>query len=99
MDNDLQLLTFLFSFLFGIVFFYLLKLNYFFTSKNHTFIQYIDNTLFILNMVLLYTIINFKINDGYFHPYFIFTIILGYIFANFTQKYVKSTLYKLKIKK
>jgi len=99
MDNNLQIITFLFSFIYGFFFFYLVKLNYFIIKNSKSFIKYLDNTIFILNCVLIYVIINFKINSGYFHLYFIITISLGYIFANYTQKYVKSTLYKLKLKK
>lgn len=99
MDNSLQIVTFLFSFVFGILFFYLTKLNYILIKGQKNFLYYLDHTLFILNIVLLYTIINFKINSGYFHLYFIISVSLGYILAIYTQKYVKSTLSKLKIKK
>lgn len=99
MDSHLQIITFLFSFIYGFFFFYLVKFNYLIIKNTKNFIKYLDNTLFILNCVLIYVIINYKINNGYFHLYFIITISLGFIFANYTQKYVKSTLYKLKLRK
>ena len=99
MDNNLQIITFIFSFIYGFLFFYLVKLNYLIIKNTKNFVKYLDNTLFILNVVLVYVIINYKINNGYFHLYFIITISLGFILANYTQKYVKSTIYKLKRKK
>ena len=97
MNNTLQIITFIFSFVFGVIYFYLVKLNYYINNKNKGFIKYLNNCVFTLDIVLLYVIINYKINDGYFHIYFIIILVLGYILANYTQKRVKSTLYKLKI--
>lgn len=99
MDNNLQIITFIFSFCYGFIFFYLVKLNYHIINNSKSFIKYLDNTLFILNMVLIYVIINYKINSGYFHIYFIITIAIGFFLANYTQTFVKSTLYKLNFKK
>jgi hypothetical protein len=99
MDNNLQIITFIYSYFFGFIFFYLAKFNYVIIKNNNTIIKYLDNTLFILNIVLIYVILNYKINNGYFHIYFLITLTLGYISANYMQKFVKMTLYKLKKKK
>lgn len=98
MDNKLQIITFIFSFIYGFSFFYLEELNYLINKKNKCFIKYLNNTLFILNMVLIYVIINYKINNGYFHIYFLITIVLGYFLANYTQNNVKDLINKYKKK-
>ncbi len=99
MDNKLQILTFIFSFSYGIVYFYLVKLNRYLIHDNKTIIKYLDSSLFTLDSVLIYVIINYKINNGYFHIYFIITLVLGFFLAYYTQNSVKSTLNKLKWKK
>jgi len=98
MDNELQILTFIFSFLYGAIFFYIVKINYKLINNNRTIIKYVENSIFSLDMVLIYVIINYKINNGYFHIYFIFMLIFGYFFSYCTQIYVKSTIKKLKKK-
>lgn len=99
MDNKLQILTFIFSFVYGFCFFYLEKLNNFLNKNIKKFTKYLNNTLFILNIVLTYVIINYKMNNGYFHIYFLITIVLGYFFANYIQKNVKIFIKKYKRKK
>ena len=99
MNNIIQIISLLFSFIFGFLYFYLVNLNYYLNKDNKTFIKYLNNTIFTLDVVLLYTIINYKINGGYFHIYFIIMIALGFFSANCTLNSVKSTIYKLKIKK
>ena len=96
MDNKIQIITFLFSFIYGFFYFYLVKLNRYLIKDNNTILKYLDISLFTFDSVLLYIIINYKINKGYFHIYFIITSILGFFLANYTQKSVKLTLYKLK---
>lgn len=99
MNIIIQIYTFIFSFIYGFIFFYLIDLNKHLTKNNRTIIKYLTNILFMLDMVLIYVIINYKINNGYFHFYFFITLILGYFLANCTQIYVKSTIKKLKIRK
>ena len=96
MNSRLQIITFIFSFIYGFIYFYLVKLNRYLTSSNKRLIKYIDNILFTLDSVLLYVVINYKINSGYFHVYFILILFLGFILANYTQNGVKSTICKLK---
>ena len=81
MDNRLQIITFFASFIYGFIYFYLVKLNRWLIKNNKTIIRYIDISLFTLDTVLIYVIINYKINNGYFHIYFILTLVLGFIFA------------------
>lgn len=99
MDNILQIITLIFSFIYGFFFFYLVEINYLINKKTTNFIKYLNNTIFILDMVLIYVIINYKINSGYFHIYFIITIVLGYLLANYTQKHVNILIKKLKKRK
>ena len=96
MDSKLQIITFIFSFIYGFIYYYLVSLNKYLVRNNQRFIKYIDTSLLTLDCVLLYVVLNYKINNGYFHIYFIIILFLGFILANYTQNRVKSTIYKLK---
>ena len=95
MNIKLQLITFIFSFVYGFIYFYLVKLNRRLTKENKTIIKYIDTSLFTLDSVLIYVVINYKINEGYFHIYFIIILIIGFSIAYYTEKSVKRLKKKL----
>lgn len=82
-----QLITLLFSFLYGIFFYILLRLNYKFLYNNK--LSLIIDLLFILDNVLLYFIILKKINNGIFHPYLVIMLILGYLSSNYVDKKIR----------
>lgn len=82
-----QLITLLFSFLYGIFFYILLMLNYKFLYNNK--LSLIIDLLFILDNVLLYFIILKKINNGIFHPYLVIMLILGYLSSNYVDKKIR----------
>ena len=95
MNIKLQLITFIFSSVYGFIYFYLVKLNRRLTKENKTIIKYIDTSLFTLDSVLIYVVINYKINEGYFHIYFIIILIIGFSIAYYTEKSVKRLKKKL----
>ena len=95
MDIKLQLITFIFSFVYGFIYFYLVKLNRILTKDNKTIIKYIDTSLFTLDSVLIYVVINYKINEGYFHIYFMIILTIGFFIAYYTEKSVNQLKKKL----
>ena len=99
MDNKLQIITFIFSFIYGFIYFYLVKLNRYLIKDNNKIVKYIDSSLFTLDSVLLYIVINYKINRGYFHIYFIILLLVGFIFSYYTSNSVKQLKNKLIKKK
>lgn len=88
MDVKLQILSFLISFIYGCFYYlsskYNLKLIY---GKNILF-RILITIIFVLNNVLIYLILLYKINTGRFHIYFLISLILGYIFCSFVCKNV-----------
>ena len=78
MRANIQLLTLSISFLYGFIFYYLFKINYIIIKHKKRFYQSLITILFMYNIVLIYIIIIFKINNGIFHLYFFIMIILGF---------------------
>lgn len=81
---QLQVLTI--SFIYGILFSYLLKLQYRFLFNGKLLYKIFINFLFIFDNCLLYFIILKIINNGMFHIYFLFLLILGYLLGNYLLK-------------
>lgn len=96
MNINIQIISLIFSFLFGVLYFYLIKINLLIVKNIKNSTKYLINTLFILNIVLIYNIVNYKINNGFFHIYFLLLITLGFMFSIFINKYVNLMIQKLK---
>ena len=83
MDISLQLLSFIFSFSYGIIISYLVNLCYNFLYKTRIIYRIFINILFSINLSLIYFLLIKVINNGVIHIYFIFTLLLGYfLFIN-----------------
>ena len=81
MENEIQMLSFVVSFIFGICFAFLNELNKKIISKKKKQYKLIFSFLFIINITLLYLIINYYINNGVIHIYFLICVFLGYLFS------------------
>lgn len=90
MDNNIQILSLLFSLGFGIVFYFTSLLNYKIICKCKTIYKYIITFIYMLDIALIYVSLSYKINRGNIHPYFILMVFLGF--------YVGINLRKLLIK-
>jgi len=91
MDAKTQIIVLLFSFLYGFFFFYLSKLNHKIIKNKNRIYRSIITILFMYNIVLLYIIIIFKLNNGNFHPYFFIMFTLGiYTCTKLTKKMLKN---------
>ena len=87
MDLDIQIKTLVISFVFGMILSYIIKsqYKYFFDSK--IIFKILLSIIFTFDVVLIYFLILRFINNGIFHIYFIFMIIIGYILGiNLTKK-------------
>ncbi len=79
MNSGIQIISLLVSFFYGIIFNVLTIYNFKVIKKYNSIIKNIITIMFILDIVIIYMIIIYKINKGYFHIYFILMVILGYI--------------------
>lgn len=81
MNSVNQIISFIVSFLYGFIFFLLTKVNFYLTEQLKNIIKNIITVIFVLDMIFLYILILYKINGGYFHIYFIVTVVFGYIIS------------------
>ncbi len=89
MSSSLQLVSFLFSFLFGVVFSFLTSVNNYVLQDKSKIVKCFITGVFVLDIVLLYVYMMYKINMGILHIYFIMVLVLGYIGAVKCQTCVK----------
>ena len=84
MSANLQLICFLVSFLYGILFGLLTKLHFSLINKYHQIFQ-----IFIIDIILGYILIMYNLNAGIFHIYFFIFILGGYLLSFLILKYLK----------
>lgn len=77
----LQVLSLLYSFFFGMVFFILLELNSKFLYEGRMVYRIIVSFLFVIFISLLYFFGLIKINDGVVHVYFFLSLFTGYLLS------------------
>jgi len=78
MNSLLQLLSFFVSFIFGIFFCFITILNFKLIEKFKKFIQHIITFIYVIDVTIIYIIIMYHLNKGYFHIYFIMMVFVGY---------------------
>ena len=89
MTSKIQLITFLVSFLYGILFSFLTIFNFKIISNLRRIIKHLITFIYVLDVMVIYIIILYKINHGYFHIYFIMITIIGYLCGlYFYHKYI-----------
>ena len=76
---NLQIKALIVSFIYGIIISYLIKLQYKYLFPKKYILQIIVDMLFVFDIFLLYFLILKYINNGAFHIYFLFIIIIGYV--------------------
>ena len=82
MELSIQLQVLTVSFVYGILFSYLLKLQYKFLFESTKFYKILITFLFVFDNCLLYFLILRAINNGIFHIYFLLVLILGFFVGN-----------------
>ena len=83
MELRLQIISLLFSFIYGLIFYYYLELVNKINTKCNKVFKYIFSFLLIMFFALLYFVCLLYINNGYLHIYFLFSIMVGYILMAF----------------
>ena len=97
MNLHVQIMTLLFSFLYGIFFSVFLTLNYKLIYNDTRIYRIIITFLFVTANVLIYFLILRKINNGVFHVYEILMIAFGFYVEKVLNKIIKKNiLYKNK---
>ncbi len=79
MNLEIQILSLIFSFMFGIVISYFYNLFYNLINIKVKRFRILINLLFFLNLFLIYYVLLLLINDGVIHIYFILLLFLGFI--------------------
>lgn len=83
MNLNIQIISFVSSFIYGFLFYYLLELfNKFIKGKKNLF-NIVFSFFFVLLNALLYFLILLFVNNGYVHVYFLLSILWGYLLAKF----------------
>lgn len=71
MNSYVQVISLLVSFIYGIVFYILSKFNKYIISNKNNIVKLLVTTVYVVDMVIIYIFIMYKINFGNIHPYFI----------------------------
>lgn len=95
MNLQKQILTFTFSFLFGMAFACLLKLNYKFIYQENKVYRILTTFFFVIIHILIYFILLQKINSGILHTYGMIAIISGFIMEYFVEKAMRNLFAKV----
>lgn len=102
MASNIQILSLLASFIYGVIFYLLTRFNYFIIESKKLLTKFMVTLVFIIDIVILYVYLMYKINNGYFHIYFVFMLILGYILMykcyNSIKVFCKNSVKKIKKK-
>lgn len=85
MTSFIQLITFCVSFIYGILFYYFSICNFILIDKFNKYLKYIITIVYVLDMTVIYVIILYKLNNGYFHIYFILMVFIGYYVGYLTK--------------
>ncbi len=84
----IQINSLIFSFVYGVIFYVLLEINYKFLYNEKLLIKVIYTLFFLLFNTILYFIGLIKINNGAVHVYFILSILVGFVLASILHKKV-----------
>ncbi len=79
MSASIQLLSFLYSSIYGLIFSLLTIYNYKITNKLKPIIKNSITSIFVLDMIVIYSLIMFYINNGYFHIYYLGTTAISFL--------------------
>ena len=92
MNAKLQLITFIISFIYGIIFSLLTIYNFNLIAKLKVIFKHLITFIYVLDMTIIYIIILYHLNKGYFHIYFIMTVFLGFVIGLIIYKKLLSKI-------
>lgn len=81
MTLSVQILSLIYSFFYGIIFYGLLEINYKFLYLGKMVYRIILSFLFVIFVSLLYFILLIRINNGILHFYFFLCFFTGYLLS------------------
>ena len=87
MNSNIQIISFIVSFIYGVIFYFVTNINVYLIKDLKLYLKHILTFIYTLDMAIIYIIILYHLNKGYFHIYFI----MGYI--------IDKKLSKLSVKK
>lgn len=88
MSANLQLICFLVSFLYGIIFGLLTEFHFKLINHYSKLFQLLISLVFIIDIVLGYILIMYHLNTGIFHLYFFIFIFIGFLLSFFLKKWL-----------
>ena len=83
---NLQIKALIVSFVYGIILAYLIKLQYKYLFDKNKIRKVMVDSLFVFDNILIYFLILKYINNGIFHIYFLFLILIGFILGYYLIK-------------
>ena len=95
MNSNIQILSFVVSFIYGVIFYFITKINFQLIKDLKLYLKHILTFIYTLDMAIIYIIILYHINKGYFHIYFIMLVFIGFIIGYVANQ----KLSKLNVKK
>lgn len=100
MDAKTQIIILTFSWIYGFIFQILTIFHNHIIRRKKRVYRSIITMLFMYNIVLIYIILMYKLNNGKFHIYFILMIIIGcYSSYIFTKKIANNVKFKRVVEK
>lgn len=81
MELNLQIICLIFSFLYGMAYYFSSLFNKYIIEKTKNIYKVIITFIFVLNLVIIYLIVLYKINNGIFHVYFLLFFLLGFFIS------------------
>lgn len=82
MSLDIQIKSFVLSFLYGIFFAFMFNIFYNFLFTKYKVFNIISNMMFSILLFGLYFLLLFNINDGVIHMYFLGCMMISFIIYN-----------------
>ena len=102
MNSYIQVISFLISFIYGVIFYLFTRFNKFMLSNKNNVIKLLVTLVFVIDMVILYIYIMYKVNFGMIHPYFVAVFLIGYVVMMFLYDkcilFIKKYLWKIRLK-
>ncbi len=81
MALQIQILSLVYSFVFGIFFGFCVNFHYDFLFSRKKWFQILINFIFVIDMALIYFLVLKIINGGVLHCYFYLLIFFGFLFS------------------
>ena len=99
MSLDIQILSLLFSFIYGVIISYLYNLNYNFIYYYSILYKVVINILFCIDASLIYFLLIKVINYGVIHIYFVFSFLIGFFVFSSKYKFLRNIIKSKKLEK